>query len=236
MAKEQKTTRAPKTAPAPAPAVAVEHNEEAPKVEGLAAPAAVAAPATARPAAESPKDKILIFGNDNGAIDLDSMRGRTREKFVSWVRKTPELFPPQITTQPLAAAIPDEAISVLFNLVGIGETILASKKFPPQIAAAAFMWNRKEIEAIKEPAKALAAKYLPAMGAWKEEVAFVSVFVDIHFAKMSVLRQLMAEHSVALQAANKTPGPKPGDSAGTGMPGEVSPSDPAPAEGKGKIQ
>lgn len=243
MATHPKTAKAKEGTPAPAtkttvqavPAPAATSNtipseHAAPKVEGLS-PAAPPAAAAARQAAnESAKDKILVVLSDNGGIDFGSMREKTKDKFIAALRRSEgDIFPK--AAEAASMNIPDEAVSAIFNVVGVAETMLASTRFPPAVAQAAFMWNRKELEAIKNPAKALIAKHARKLRGWEEETTFALVFAQIHFEKMHTLRVLMAEYAASKAAAEamvtKTPGPQPGDNtAGAGkMPGDISPAD-----------
>lgn len=207
--------------------VPVSTSEQSPKVDGLAsAPAPTASTRSSQ--AETVKDKILVVLDDSGGIDFGSMREKTKEKFVKALRRSEgDLFPKAAEVAGLA--IPDEAVAAIFNLIGVGETMLASSKFPPAIAAQAFMWTKPEIDMIKNPAKALLAKYAPKLRGFEVETTFALVFVQIHFGKMHVLRTLMSEYEARVQAEkvalNKTPGPKPGDNKADAMPGDISPGD-----------
>lgn len=224
--KEAKVNAAPV---ATAPAVSAITDTIPPaKVDGLAA--APAASATARTAAtptESTKEKILVVLNDQGGIDFGSMREKTKDKFVSALRRSEgDLFPK--AAEAAGVTLPDEAISAIYNMIGIGETMLASMRVPQAIAAEAFMFTRPQIDALKGPTKAVIAKHAKRIRGFEEETALGLVLVQVHFEKMATLRTLMAEYAREQQlkaAVSVGPGPKPDAATAAGMPGSVSPGD-----------
>lgn len=198
-----------------------------PKVDGLASPA-TAATSTRSSQAEPAKDKILVVLDDNGGIDFGSMREKTKDRFISALRRSEgNIFPK--AAEAASLSIPDEAITAIYNMVGVAETMLASSRFPPAIAAQAFMWTKPQIDAVRNPTKAVLAKHAKMLRGFEEETTLALVLVGVHFEKMNTLKMLMAEHTAAIVAANelrRSPGPKPDAAANAvKMPGSVSPSD-----------
>jgi hypothetical protein len=181
--------------------------ESSPRVDGLAS-SPVNAPKPEATPKEPAKEKLIVPLSDSGGFDFSSMREKTREKFLAAARRTPDLLP-KSPDAPITR-LPDAAVMAIYNLIGVGETMLATRTgIPEPIAVKAFMWSREEIDLIMEPSQALIAKHLPRLRGWEEETAWALVFAQIHFAKVHVLRSMMADYEARKKMAAQTPGPKP---------------------------
>ncbi len=143
------------------------------------------------------REKIAITLDENGGLDLGSMREKTKQKLVEALRKSNrELFPAD--AKPPVVRMPDGMIQWAYKILGTAETMLASTRMPAEIAEQVFPFTDPEISALMEPTQKVLAKHVGTLK-WQEEIELFVVLSGIHFRKMTDVRRLLAEHAEMLR-------------------------------------
>lgn len=179
-------------------------------VEGLAPDAPVSAPEPT----VTPKEKITVTLGPDGSLDLEAMRDKTRERLVEALRRSHSDLIPKMPEAPIKRW-PDFAVRAIYSGLGTLETMAAARTIPAPIAEQVFMFSDAEIEALMEPTQAVLSKHAGRLDRWHEETALALTLLQIHFAKMFALKQIMREYQATVAAAEadkaktRTPGPGP---------------------------
>lgn len=159
------------------------------------------------------KEKVIVTLNENGGLDLDAMRPKTKERLIEALKRSQSGLLPVIPDAPIKRW-PDVAVRGLYGLLGAAETAAAARKFPMEVAQAAFMFSDQEIKILMDPTQAVLSKYGGKFDRYQEEIALGLVLVQIHFAKMHNVKTLMAQYEERKAAATppvRPAGPAPGD-------------------------
>lgn len=146
-----------------------------------------------------PAQKRLSFPlTPEGVVDLDRVRDDTKSQMrraFSDPKVSREIFG---SSTPVPAGFSDQDCEWLFNLLGEAEAFLAEKSgIPKDVAREIFLWDREEVNAIKDPSKACLNKWLP--GAASVETTFLLALAGIHQKKFFSLQLYKASQKARMQ-------------------------------------
>lgn len=137
-----------------------------------------------------PKERLSFNLNEDGSIDLGSMRDATKEKLRTAAKKSPELFPSLPKDPP--TRLPDQAAHAILNTIGLIQAAVAMNRgVPEEVARDIFLFNDRELAITTEPLQAVLAKHVHFLKGWDAEVTLLLVLVQIEFAKLHRLRVTM---------------------------------------------
>jgi len=179
--------------------------EETPLVSGISdsAPAPVSAP--------SFKEKITVTLTDSGGLDLEGMRPKTKDRLVEALKNSAGGLFPVAPPMPVKRW-PEIAVRAGYGFIGMGEVLLASRKYPPEIART-FFYTDEDIKVLMEPTQAVLARYAGTIK-HEELITLGLAIAQIHMQKLHLINQAMADYEARMKAekaAATAPGPAPGN-------------------------
>lgn len=132
--------------------------------------------------------RISIALNDDGTIDIDSMRAATVEKLRQAVAGTPGIAP-SFNTGGAVTEFPPMLIYSLYGGLGQLEAMIAHNlgKIPREIAEAVFPYNEQELNILVPPTSRVLSKYASDwMIRYQDEIALVGLLATITLKKINL--------------------------------------------------
>jgi hypothetical protein len=195
MARRKKTEADPTQDPSSDLHAATDNEGEAETVAGIAgAPPVVEIPVqqTQQPVAAA-KERITVVLDGRGGLDVAGMRDSTKTKLIAALKKSSGELLPKLPEGPVTRW-PDIAVRAIYSFLGAAEIQLASKRFPPEVATAAFTYTDEDMKVLMDPTQAVLAKHAGKLDRWQEETTLVLAISQVHFAKLHALKKFMAEY------------------------------------------
>lgn len=176
-------------------------------VNGISLPSATEPALSPTPSTASQvKERITVVLDARGGLDLAGMRDATKTRLVAALKRSSGDLIPRLPDAPVKRW-PEIAVRAIYSFLGAAEAGIAARKYPMEVATAAFTYTDKDMEALMEPTQAVLAKHAGKLDRFQEETALVLVVCQVHFAKMHALRTFMAEYEARQENLRKTPGP-----------------------------
>lgn len=157
--------------------------------------------------AESPSARkvIAIRLNEDGKVDLASMRTATREALRVALEGS-DLTPDQDAANAHAAslearkAVYAQVVPALYAVFGAAESLIVAKKteLPYSEVREVMTYSDAEIGLLLDPTATVLAKRMPDGFGWTEEVTLVLILVSIHQQKVSMLQEVKARNEKRL--------------------------------------
>lgn len=186
-------------------------------ISGVAAPSSDSAPIQSQTVNGKFKEKVTITLDENGGLDLDSMRESTREKVVSAFTKSRAGLFPAIPKAPVKRWS-EFGIRAAYSVLGAVEVGIAERKYPPELAQT-FAYTDEDIHELMEPTQAVLARYAGNVQ-HQELIDLALALVGVHTQKLFLVNRAMAEYAKRMEEEArlkaKTPGPAPGDDKAAG--------------------
>lgn len=136
------------------------------------------------------KAKIAVPLNEDGTIDIGTMREKTKDRLKKALASTPEFSISSGTVAGASAApmFPPMVVVSLYRSITMIEVLLAQRMagIPQPIAQEAFTFSEKELEQLIPPTSRIMAKYATEwMLKYQDELALATMLTTMTMAKVN---------------------------------------------------
>lgn len=172
-----------------------------------------AAPAISAESGYSPGSNISIPLKEDGSIDLERMRDKTKGKLKAALQSTPGLneSAPTATVEQVYI-FPPQAIHAMYAATGMLEAVLAVRffKVPEPLAKATFAYTAQELAVLTPPTERVLTKYASEwMLKYKDEIALATLLTSITISKINAV--MMASRMYPASQPKSEPEPEKGE-------------------------